>query len=65
MIGYSFKRARHSIKHLRNEEQFEKQQSEIIELIDQTITQTRIFRFIFWRRESLWINSEFALCMAT
>ncbi len=34
MPGYSFKRARLSIKHLRDEEQFDKQQSEIIELIE-------------------------------
>ena len=34
MIGYSFKRARLTIRNLLNEEQFEKQQSEIIELIE-------------------------------
>lgn len=34
MLGYSFKRARLSIKYLRNEEQFDKQQFEIIELIE-------------------------------
>jgi len=34
MLGYSFKRARLSIIHLRNEEQFDKQQSKINELIE-------------------------------
>ena len=34
MLGYSFKRARLSIKYLRNEEQFDKQQFEINELIE-------------------------------
>ena len=34
MLGYSFKRARLSIKHLRNQDQFDKQQSEIIQLME-------------------------------
>ena len=34
MLGYSFKRTRLSIKHLRNQDQFDKQQSEIIQLIE-------------------------------